>query len=370
MMEASEAIKVSGAILCDLYDFIYFIELSLSWNAFMRYHDCLPFNLHANTKAIHAAIEEMVDLFGNFDYQGGVEHNTIGHVKPTHTCIASIITLSMGIGCNITVAWEKVWAKGASRTAQKHGSEKFLQQTTERVFDSLVLSKVLQVGRKQFESNTVNNPEVEASNVYLRENAAKFKFNTLTKEIKCTSKSLSKRLHPFAIEQLVKHFQGRVATVVTVYTEAKLLKENQVLRACLGYDNNGSWLDWVQVVVDSDILPARVLGFFKDTLTSGVFAIVSISRRQIRSEMGSRLVKEWAVGVIDSVEIIDIHRIKEVILGIEKYEGLSSEVQSRTVLTILNRKHSWPQIFIQKGEEVLERRWRAIIHQQEEDGLV
>jgi hypothetical protein len=216
----------------------------------------------------------------------------------------------------------------------------------------------------------VNNPEVEASNVYLRENAAKFKFNTLTKEIKCTSKSVSKRLHPFAIEQLVKHFQGRVATVVTVYTEAKLLKENQVLRACLGYDNNGSWLDWVQVVVDSDILPARVLGFFKDTLTSGVFAIVSISRRQIRSEMGSRLVKEWAVGVIDSVEIIDIHRIKEVILGIEKYEGLSSEVQSRTVLTILNRKHSWPQIFIQKGEEVLERRWRAIIHQQEEDGLV
>jgi hypothetical protein len=57
------------------------------------------------------------------------------------------------------------------------------------------------------------------------------------------------------------------------------------------------------------------------------------------------------VGVIDSVEIIDIHRIKEVILGIEKYEGLSSEVQSRTVLSILNRKHSWPQFFLYRREK-------------------
>lgn len=247
-------LKVIGAILCCLGDFLSSVELSLCWNAFLLDHDRIPLDFREKTfLAIDAALQMMVSLFvknvycgdGTLDSKTTKMHCHMHCVMNYQEC-GGFMHYNAGMGEHGL----NTWAKSISGTAQKRGINLFNQQTRERLFNHLLLMKALRSGKTYDPDNKLHGkvqPRIRQPILYvhgdvtLKTTGAKFRFDLATGA--CISLIATEHhMSPEVIVKIQSFFVGSGIESLQVFAEAHLEKTNQNICGCPDYDRMGSWL--------------------------------------------------------------------------------------------------------------------------------
>jgi hypothetical protein len=133
----------TSAILWDcVVAFKMFLEVCLGWHAFCHYSSLLEPSQRQNMAVIDVATRQMIEMFDQFVYRG---HNTNdtrtykchSHLHSAHTYeeYGDPRQYNAGKGGRGL----KDWAKFPAKTAQKRDEATFLQQTTSRIKDGMLL---------------------------------------------------------------------------------------------------------------------------------------------------------------------------------------------------------------------------------------
>jgi hypothetical protein len=135
----------TSAILCDcVVDFKIFLEVCLGWHAFCHYSYLLEPSQRQNMAIINVATRQMIEMFDQFVYRG---HNTNGtrtckchsHSHSTHTY--QEYSDPRQYNADKGERGLKDCAKFPAKTTQKRDKATFLQQTTSRIKDGMLLDR-------------------------------------------------------------------------------------------------------------------------------------------------------------------------------------------------------------------------------------
>jgi hypothetical protein len=249
----------------------------------------MPLKFRENTSAINAPTRMMVSLFVKNVYCGDatLDPNT----TKMNCCMHCIMNYQeyggfMNYNAGMGERGLKTWANFISRTAQKRGVDLFNHQTTERLFDHLLLMKALR-SRNTFHPDNklygnvpskIRQPILDVNgDDTLKTTGAKFRIDLAAGA--CISLTATVRhMSPEVIAKIQSFFVGSGMKSIRVFTEAHLKKTNQNICACPDYNRMGSWFDYVIANINGQKLPSKVWAMFYGSRDSKGWAIVHCSK--------------------------------------------------------------------------------------------
>ena len=136
----------TGAVLSDMDTFVAYLEYLLVCHAWCHYGYKLSLEDQLDEVAIDFGSRMVVAYFDTIFYRGdgSADADTCKNHSQLHNLRQCKCWGDM-MQCNAEIGERglKTWAKFVSRTAKKHGIDDFTHQTSERVGENLLLSKVM-----------------------------------------------------------------------------------------------------------------------------------------------------------------------------------------------------------------------------------
>ena len=150
-----KGVGYTGCVLSDMPTFVAFVELMLAYHAWCHYSGSLSREYQEDDDLVNLGKRMLVQYFGAVLYRGDdtVDSATCKLHSQLHNQTNQIGD-QMGHNSATGERGLKVWAKFVSKTALKHGRDKFTQSTSNsRVSKSLLLNCALdQASRNRVQS--------------------------------------------------------------------------------------------------------------------------------------------------------------------------------------------------------------------------
>ena len=141
----------TGAILSDMATFLSYVELVLTYHAWCHYSSDLPMEMQVDRPLIQYSRSMVVQYTDALIYRGDdTVDSATGKLHTQLHDTSDSIGDPMGHNSATGERGLKDWAKGAGRTALKHGDAKFTQSTSDRVGERLLVKRSMDlVSRKE-----------------------------------------------------------------------------------------------------------------------------------------------------------------------------------------------------------------------------
>ena len=261
----------TSAILTDVKGFRGVLELALIFHAFVYEFHRLPEHLQKDLDLIKEKLDHLMTQILHKVYRGdtGIDVSTCKcHAHFHLTDDIKYFGAPIGYDASKGERNLKWWAKRISKTARKCGQRIFLQQTSDRVVDSLVLQRAKEMLQPKETCTTDASSNSDASSwkytrkkphaVYLLDSeSAQLNDCNIYKEADVM------RLFPDQIRQVLRDSHGQTGEI-KVWKEVLLTLEDgqghHHIRAFHDYDSYGSFFDWVHVrQPNGSYLPGKML---------------------------------------------------------------------------------------------------------------
>jgi len=393
--KAKPVIKGTGdtcAVLSDMDTFLSFVELVLCYHAWCHYGGDLSRELQEDNDLIRFATGMVVQYFDTILYRGDntVDSDTCKNHSQLHGA-----DVDDNIGNQMQYCTEtgerglKVWAKGVSRTALKHGRDVFTHSTAKRVGERLLLNAAAdRTLRKQVQEETASPTTGNHRKM------PHFRFGTAGEETPSSNMQLSclRRdgreaipdettgiIQPEILKAIsnIERERGSVQRLFEIWCEAKLPNGDNVRCWPQYRGKEGCRYDWAMVRFESQgdaaatQYPAKVLALYED-LDGNFKALVHSAHFKLPSNPegpygDSRLVTHYrlhfhAGGSGDP--LLYSVRFEDLLHCIVAYEAIlypeqplvprvptASRRREHTVMTILPRKQ-WAKLFLEWAKEI------------------
>ena len=267
----------SAAVLTNnIGTLVIFLEYVLCYHAFCKYSWSLPPFLQRNYENIKAGNRFVVEYFQKLIYRGN--HTVDSRFPKIHSqsrmgANTAELNTVMNFCCETGERLLKTEAKGISRTAQQRGDATFLTQTMSRLQDRTVLDCfALYLEESETKEDSTERDQVDE----FGRTHPHFVYDTGTEKIWAVSRKnehnepgdKSGSLDSEVTDALKEHEPHM--NHFEIYNEV-VLRDNSRLRASPNYANSGPWYDFANVtweklvngVVETYLLPARCLCFFR-----------------------------------------------------------------------------------------------------------
>ena len=263
--------------------FVSFVELMLTYHAWCHYSSDLPRDLQEDLDLNRFSRSMVVQYFDAIIYRGD---NTVDSATcKLHSQLHDTTEYfgdQMGHNSETGERGLKVWAKGASKTALKHGSDKFTQSTSDRVGETLLLNCALDHVRRKLARHAVSLPLTHTRR--LRRKMPHFRFDREEQQ-SSTDKLLSfdrqgKSQQPNettgtiqssilkAIDE-IEASRGHEQQFIDIWCEAELPCGQQIRCWPQYRQNEGGRYDWAMIKFESTeeesvVYPGKVLALYED----------------------------------------------------------------------------------------------------------
>ena len=262
----------TSAILTDVKGFREVLELALIFHALVYEFHHLPEHLQTDLDLIKEKLDRLMTCILKRIYRGdtGIDVSTCKchahfHLTDDIMYFGAPIGYDAGKG-ERNLKW---WAKRISKTARKCGQAVFLEQTSRRVMDSLILQRAKEMItiKESSKPNTSGVSSELSSWQYTRKLPhAIYLLDTGTaklNECKVYKEGDVMKLFPEQVRDVLKDTHG-VSGEIRVWKEVLLTLEDgqghQRIRAFHDFDAYGSFFDWVHVrLPNGSYLPAKML---------------------------------------------------------------------------------------------------------------
>ena len=389
----------TGAILSDLPTFVAFIEYLLVYHAWCHYSSHLPVVKQKDIPTVDFGCMRIVTYFDTICYLGDNTSDT--DTCKTHSQLHNTHSIDyfgglMQYNCAMGERGLKFWAKGISRTAKKHGAEKFTFGTSLRIAEKLLLDtvadRVKQIRRSEQSSG------LDQTALWSLRKAPHFQIDHKKADSLVAVDRWGKARQPDAasgrIDKLIQRaLQGLTRKdgldPIDIWCEARN-SLGEIIRCWPEYRSGmGPKYEWAMVAFDSgtdsdgnqpppETFPAKVLSLFKDgegELQALLWPASYKMSRGSETEWGdTRLIThyrlEWRSNgepLLYSQPFKNVQR-SIVVFEAKKYDTPlpppnprrpKEEQRKHTIMVLRPRKLEWANLFLEWTEE-LENRSRNV----------
>jgi hypothetical protein len=367
----------TSAILTDVDGFRDVLEKALCFRAFVHSFDSLSPQQRCDFPAMKESVHQMIRLVRECIYRGDNSVDTETCKIHSHLHLVDDIS-EFGNPMN----WEagkgerglKLWAKLVSKTAQRHGEGMFLEQTAQRVADSLLLAKSsFMIQQQQPIPEQKNREEAVARMgrrvshiVYNLSSQKGFYQNGKGKpDNKADDNEIKDLVTPHVLKALLYYHpleRNELENEIRIFKEA-VLRDNSRVRAYHKFDRYGPYFDWVNVLVEEDdgrqhYIPAKVLLLYQDSSNTN-FALVWMAEKVVKEKHVTRRWSMSWIGTHPQISRIEIDEIEKACFAIEQRRSQTAKPQvlplnqklvnrKKFLVDVSNEQLEWAKRFVSR----------------------
>ena len=376
----------TSAVLCNTKFLMFFVEYCLCFHSYCHYGHLLPYSYRSDLQTVDYGARKVIRYFDTLVYRG--DNTCDMDTCKVHTQLRTKRNIEMTgdpmqTSCNGCERGLKSWAKNISKTAQKQGYGIFTLQTGKRVSDQIILSKAYATIVHQNKSINDNQQQTSecSSRLYPQFRIRKQKSSYSQVFVDRKNNEMQTTPYSGSLEKVIikSIFDLEPEMLeINVWTEVKITRNNNILRACPNYRGEGPWYDWVYVWFhhqhsEEEKFPAKILAIYQNNNQEMKVLVHSV---EYKTEIGceslakgdSRLITHYRQEFLEnghpalrSVYLSDIDQ-SVLVYQFKKYNpsplppkvSLSAERRSHTVMVIKPR-NEWAKLFIDWTREL---KWR------------
>lgn len=372
----------TGAVLSDTDTFVAFLELMLTYHAWCHFSGTLSREEQEDYELINFGRRTLVQTFDAVIYRG--DNSVDSALGKLHTQLHDSTKLfgdQMGHNAGTGERGLKVWAKGASHTALKHGRDVFTESTSGRIEEGLLINRGLEKGLKWKAEHMTFSTRLPPPASFRRKvahfrfernqsNSSETRLLALDRYGKAQSPNqYTGRIQKGILDAIhqIESAQGNDQDFFEIWCEAKL-PNKQYVRCWPQYrSGQGTRFDWVVVKFQTDTgvmeYPAKVLALYEDC-TNGTFnALVHSVEYKLRNAKegpygDSRLMTHYRLQFDNrgypQLTTVPFQSIVRCVVGYENRiygdplvpRTRSGEMQKRHTVMIVRPRDQWAKLYL------------------------